>query len=152
MRQPRYLLAFGTAELPGGDDERRGDRDRHECGDGHPRLAWATLATRRRSTTRAQRSVVLPDREPRVVLVDERLTVEAERLRVRAQEATHVRRGRQDVELLVLERPQVLRTDLRPLLELGEVEILAESRLAEAGADVEHAGGMIDGRGQTPRV
>jgi hypothetical protein len=39
---------------------------------------------------------------------------------------------------------EVLRTDLRSLLELGEVELLAQSRLAEAGADVEHARGMID--------
>ena len=50
-----------------------------------------------------------------------------------------VRRRRKDVEVLVLERPQVLRADLRALLELREVEILAEAGLAEAGADVEHA-------------
>ena len=53
--------------------------------------------------------VVLADREPGVVLVDERLPVEAERLGVRAEEAADVRGRGQDVEELVLERPKVLR-------------------------------------------
>ena len=46
----------------------------------------------------------------------------------------------QDVELLVLERAQVLGADLRRLLDLGEVEALAQARLAEAVADLEHGG------------
>ena len=105
----------------------RGPRSRRGCG-----------ARRAR-----ERSVVLADGEARVVLVDERLAVESERLRVRAQEAADVRRCGQDVEPLVLERAEVLRTDLRPLLELGEIELLTEPGLAEAGADVEHERGEL---------
>ena len=109
-----------------------------------PRLARPALSARRRHAARAQRRVVLADREARVVLVDERLPVEPERLGVGAEEAAHVRRRRQDVEPLVLERAEVLRADLRPLLELGEVEVLAEAGLAEAGADVEHERGIVE--------
>ena len=80
----------------------------------------------------AQRRVVLADREARVVLVDEGLAVEAERFGIRAKEPADVRRRRKDVEVLVLERPQVLRANLRALLELRKVEILAEAGLTEA--------------------
>jgi hypothetical protein len=89
-------------------------------------------ARRGGGTGRAQRRIVLTYRESRVVLVDERLSVEPQRLGVRAEEATHVRGCRQDVEPLVLERTEVLRADLRPLLELGEIEILPNASLAEA--------------------
>ncbi len=59
------------------------ERDR-----GHPRLARAALAAwRRRDASRANGRLVLADREAGVVLVDERLAVEAERLGVRAEEA-----------------------------------------------------------------
>ena len=98
---------------------------------------------------RADDELVVADREARVVLVDERLPVEAERVRVRAQEALDVRRRRKEVEALVLERTEVLRPDLRPLLELGEVELLAGAGLAEAGADVEHARDSVDARRPT---
>ena len=64
--------------------------------------------------------------------------VEAECVRVVPEKPLHVRRRRQDVELLVLERLQVLRANLRLLLELKEVEVLAHARLAQAGADLEH--------------
>ncbi len=104
---------------------------------------------RARGTACPDDDVVLPDREARVVLVDERLSVEAESLRVRAEETPHVRRCREDVEALVLERTEVLGADLRPLLELREVEVLTQPCLAEAGADVEHARGMINGRCET---
>ena len=121
------LLALRAAELPGGDHERRRDRDRDERDSRDPRLARPPRSRRwRGDAARAERRVVLADREARVVLVDERLAVEAERLGVRAQEAAHVRGCGQDVEALVLERAEVLRPDLRPLLELGEVEVLAE--------------------------
>ena len=46
----------------------------------------------------------------------------------------------QQLEALVLERAQVLGADLRLVLELGEVELLAQARLAQAVADLEHAG------------
>ena len=72
--------------------------------------------------------LLLPDDEAGVVLVDVQLAVEAEVLGVGAEEALDVGLGREDVELLVLERAQVLGSDLRPLLELGEVESLAQAR------------------------
>jgi hypothetical protein len=92
---------------------------------------------------RADDDVLVADGEPRVVLVDERLSVQAERLGVRAEEPLDVRRRRKEVESLVLERSQVLRPDLRPLLELGEVELLARPGVAKAGTDVEHARGSV---------
>ena len=73
-----------------------------------------------------------------VVLVDVQLSVEAEELRVGAEEALHVRLRRQRLELLVLERLQVLRADLRAQLDLRVVQTLADARLAEAVADLEH--------------
>src|SRR5207247_10813345 len=57
---------------------------------------------------------------------------------VRAEEALDVRLGGQEVELLVLERPQVPRTDLRVLLDLREIEALAQARLSQTGSDLEH--------------
>src|SRR5262249_2630697 len=66
-----------------------------------------------------------------VVLVDVELAVETELVRVRAQEALDVGGRRQLLEVLVLERAQVLPADLRAQLELGEVELLAHTRLAE---------------------
>src|SRR5262245_10227881 len=143
-RESGDLLTLRAAELPRCDHERRchgdGDeRDRSEAG-----LTGCPVSSRRRDAASAQRRVVLADREAGVVLVDERLAVEAQCLGVRAEKSADVRWGREDVETLVLEGPEVLRTNLRPLLQLGEVEVLTETSLAEAGADVEHAGGIVD--------
>ena len=102
------------------------------------------VTPRRRRSARANDDLLVADREARAVLVDERLSVEAERLRIGAEEALDVRRRGQDVEALVLERAQVLRADLRARFELGKVELLAESRLAEAGADVEHERASVE--------
>ena len=148
--QARHLLAFGPAEPPGRDHERGHDGDPGEGEHGDARLASRTRTLRLRRPAGANRSLLLPDREPRVVLVDERLAVEPERLGVRAQEPADVRRRGQDVELLVLERAEVLRADLGELLELWEVEALADAGLAEAGADVEHARRIVDGRRRAP--
>jgi hypothetical protein len=74
---------------------------------------------------------------PDVVLIDVQLPVEAEVLGVRAEPLDVGRRG-QGVERLVLERTEVLGADLRPLLQLGEVELLAQADLAEAVTDLEH--------------
>ncbi len=60
-----------------------------------------------------------------VELVDERLPVEAEVLRVGAQEALRVRRARQDVEILVLERADVARADRRLRLDLAVAQVAA---------------------------
>ena len=141
----RHALALGPAEAPGRDHECSDDRDAEQRQHGDPRLTRRPVsAAWLRRAPDANRDVVVADREARVVLVDERLAVEAERLRVRAQEAPHVGRRGKDLELLVLERAEVLRADLRALFELGEVEVLTGAGLAEAGTDVEHEGGIVE--------
>ena len=75
----------------------------------------------------------------RVVLVDVELAVEAEELRVRAHEALDVRARREHLEMLFLERADVLRADLRRELDLRIVEALADARFTEAVADLEHS-------------
>src|SRR5262249_2694782 len=120
------LLVARAAEPPGGDHEGGHDRDPEQGEDGDPRLASSPVRTAHRRAPGLDRVLLLPGRETRVVLVHERLAVEAKSLGVRAEEALDVRRRREDVEALVLEREQVLRPDLGGLLELGEVESLAE--------------------------
>ncbi len=114
--------------------------------------ATSTIAVSERRLWRCGRAVRAPDArivlvpgdEPRVELVDVQLAVEAQVLGVRAQEALDVRLRRQQLELLVLERPQVLAADLRVQLRLGEVDATTETRLAQAVADLEH--GRAQGR------
>ena len=84
------------------------------------------LVSRRRvrrsgRTRRAARPLleVLAGDEARVVLVDVELAVEAEVVGVGPQEALDVGLRGQLLELLVLERAQVLAPDLRRLLGLG---------------------------------
>ena len=76
--------------------------------------------------------------EARVVLVHVELAVEPEVVRVRAQEALDVGLGRERVEALLLERAQVAGPDLRRLLELAELELLAETGFPQAVANLEH--------------
>jgi hypothetical protein len=76
--------------------------------------------------------------ETRVVFVDVELPVEAEILSVRAQESLDVRVAGQDVEVLLLERAEVLRTDLGVSLHPGQLEPLAQPRFAQAVAYLEH--------------
>src|SRR5581483_9120923 len=76
--------------------------------------------------------------EARCVLVDVDLAVEAEVVGVRAQEAAHVGVAGERVEVLLLERPDVLRADLRRELDLGVAEPLALARRPQAVADLEH--------------
>jgi hypothetical protein len=64
--------------------------------------------------------------------------VEAEQLRVGAQEGLDERRAGQHRELLVLERPQVLGADLRLALDIGDVEVLAHAGLAQRLTDAGH--------------
>ena len=60
--------------------------------------------------------------------------VETERVRVRAQEALHIGVTRQDPELVGLERPKVLPTDLRAGFELREARTREGRGLAGRGA------------------
>src|SRR5207248_3253581 len=87
---------------------------------------------------RPQLGLLLAACEPRDVLVDVDLAVEAEVVRVGAEEAPDVRLARQSVELLVLEGAQVLRAYLRRLLGLEELEVPPLACLAQAVADLEH--------------
>jgi hypothetical protein len=52
-----------------------------------------------------------------------------------------------DVELLVFERLDVFRAELRRQLDLGVVEPLAHPRLTQAVADLEHPAGIVERRG-----
>ncbi len=136
LRGPRR-----ASELPRGDHERGDHADRHERDDDDVRfdapvrpLATASL----RSAPGAERSLLLGGDVARVVLVDVELPVEAQVLRVGAQEALDVGLRGQDLELLVLERAQVLAPDLGRRLGLDEVDLAAQARLAQAVADLEH--------------
>src|SRR5688500_3577245 len=73
-----------------------------------------------------------------LVLLDEQLPVDPQVLRVRAQEALDESGAGQHLPLLVLDRAQVLRTDLRRRLDLGDVDPRAHPRLLQRGADVGH--------------
>src|SRR5205814_3881311 len=92
-----------------------------------------------------ERRVLLPDDVARVVLVDVELAVEAQVLRIRAEKALDVGLGREEVELLVLERAQVLPANLGRLLDLGEIEPLTQARLSQTGSDFEQGGRPIVG-------
>src|SRR3954454_5017887 len=86
-----------------------------------------------------------------LVLLEQQLGVEPERLRVGPQEAADVRRPGEEVPLLVLERAQVLGTDLRLGLDLRDVDPRAHSRLAEGGADL-HSAPQAIRRPRAPRA
>ena len=87
-----------------------------------------------RDAAGAQRLVVVlvADDVARVVLVDVELTVHPERVRIRPQEALDVGVAGKLVELVRLQRAQILRPHLRAELHLVEVEALTRPGLAEA--------------------
>ena len=91
--------------------------------------------------SRPRRQLVAPARdEARRVLVDVDVAVEPEVVGVRAQEAADVRVARDGREVLLLERADVLRADLRRELDLGVAEPLPLAGLPQAVADLEHGG------------
>ena len=99
-----------------------------------PRLWWT-----RGDETRL-RSVLHPVAdEAGAELVDVELAVEPEVLRVRPQESLDVRVRGEHLELLVLERMDVFRANLRRELDLRVLEALPDPGLAQAVADLEHA-------------
>ncbi len=129
---------FSTAVSPCRDHERRHDRDPEEREHEHARLEPPVVPRRPVwNALRPERFFGLDD-VARVELVDVQLPVEAQIVRVRAQEALHVCVARQHRKLLVLEGVQVLAADLRGLLDRGKVEPLTHTRLAQAVADLEH--------------
>ncbi len=132
-------LVSGGTELPGGDDEHGYREDADQSHDDGVGLGAAATGT---ASVAGGDHGLLGEREAGVVLVDVELAVEAEPLRVRPQEALDVRVARQRVELLLLESAKVPRSNLRLRLELRELEALADARVAQAVADLEHAGGL----------
>src|SRR4029078_12041611 len=82
----------------------------------------------------------------RVELVDEELSVEAEVLGVRAQEALGVGRPREHVELLLLERLDVARANCRVGLDVAEGQSTTFACLSECRTDLKHAVMAVCGR------
>ena len=78
------------------------------------------------------------------ILVDERVPVETQELGVGAQEPLRVRVARENLPLLVLERPQVLGPDLGPLLDRLDVDLVASARPLQHLAD-RQAGCLVPG-------
>jgi hypothetical protein len=103
----------------------------------HGAALEAQVALRRRRAVRPGVDEAVGG-EARLVLVHVQLPLEAEEGGVRVQEALDVRLGREHVELLLLERAQVLGADLRRELGLREIEALTDAGLAEAVAEIEH--------------
>src|SRR2546423_13429126 len=130
--------AVAPAGLPRRDDDDGQDRDRCERDEHDVRLDVPVTPLRPRGRSpRARLAVLLADDEARVVLVDVQLPVEPEVFGVRAEEALDVGLGRQQLELLVLERTQVLAADLGRELGLGEVDSTPNTSLAQAVSDLE---------------
>ena len=116
------------------DDRDRGQRDEHDA-----RLGAPVPALRARCRAARPGLVIVGDAdEARVVLVHVQLAVETEVLRVGAQEALDVGLGGQNVELLLLQRAQILPPDLGRKLGLREVEAPTHARFPEAVANLEH--------------
>ena len=126
-------------DLPGTDHDHGqhddgGEREQDDVG------LQAALVPVGGSATLTARAPVVAAREAGVVLVDVQLAVESEVVGVRAEEALDVGLRRKEVEPLLLERPQVLATDLRRPFRLAEGDLTAGARFAEAVADLEQRG------------
>ena len=129
-----------AAVVPGGDDEGRDDGDADDGEHDHAPFGAPVMVLPDANASRPYGAWLLVDPEPRRVLVHEELAVEAEVVRVRAEEALDVRLAWQDVEALGLERAQVLRADLRRALCVGDLDALVQARFPKAGTDLEHLG------------
>ena len=131
------------ARLPGRDDDHRHDGDRRKHDQDDVRLEPPRAALRRTSRRSADAGllVVGAGDEAGVVLVDVELPVEPEVFGIGAEEALDVRLGREQRELLVLERAEILPADLGGELGLGEVDPPPNASLAEAVADLEQGAG-----------
>src|SRR5207248_2839318 len=130
-----------AAEPPRDEDERShtGDSGEREKDDARLDAPLLPGPRPRSAATRAEELLSLDD-VARVVLVDIELAVQSEVLRVVPQEPLHVRLRGEHVELLLLERTEVLAANLGRLLDLGEIQVLAQARFPQAVADLEHAG------------
>ena len=141
---PLNLRIPAGAPFPGADEQREQHRDGPEGQQHTARLeAWPECLRAALVVPRAQRDVLFAGDEAGVVLVDVELALEPQRVGVVPQEALDIGGRRQHVELLLLERLQVLAADFRLLLELEKIELLAQACLAETVADLEHGLGRL---------
>ena len=76
--------------------------------------------------------------DPGVVLVDVEVAVQAEELRVRAEEALRVRLAREHVPALFFERGEVALADADRLVDVGRAQAPPGPGLPEAVTDLEH--------------
>src|SRR5262249_10355919 len=116
-----------------GEHDDHGERDQHDT-----RLQPVRRLAAGGALAHPPGAPLVVARETRVVLVDVELAVEAQVVRVGAQEALDVGLRRQEIETFVLERAQILAADLRPLLRLGDADLPPRAGLAKAAPDLEH--------------
>ena len=136
-------VELGAAELPRGDHERR-RRTAIPTSAKHDHVPldppWSRPAYAPTGRAGDRRRVLALDDEAGVVLVDVELAVEAEELGVGPQEALDVRSApAASSNCSSSSARRYFDADLRRQLGLREVDPLAEPRLAEAVADLEHA-------------
>jgi hypothetical protein len=79
------------------------------------------------------------------VLIDGALCVGPEMIRVCPEETLGVRRSREAVESVFLERLQLLGPNPPLALDLGQLQLLTLTRLAKAAADLEHCDSLFGG-------
>jgi hypothetical protein len=129
----RRLGRLATCIESPAEDRGEGDGENGTDGCGHAEPSPPDAPHRRELERR-----LFGRSEARVVLVDEEISVESEVVRVRAEKSTGVGGAGNQVEALVLERLEIPRADVRIRVDLGELEAAANSRRAEAIADLEH--------------
>src|SRR5262249_28009744 len=129
----RVVVVVSRAHEP----QRGHDPDEHHADDqpgwdARPTGGALALAAERgdRAHLTVRRTLVLA-----LVLVDQAAAVKPQEVAVRPQEALDVDGTRQEVPFLVLDRPQVLGSDLRARLHLAHVDPGADPRFTQGGAD-----------------
>src|SRR5262249_3010043 len=127
-----------AGRLPGADDDDREKRDRRQHAEHDERLEASAPPLRPSGRAPCPQVAIVRD-ESGVELVDVKLSVEAEVVGVRAEEALDVRLRRQKLEALLLERAEVLRADLRRLLGLDELHPAPDARFPKTVSDLEQA-------------
>src|SRR5207253_6012448 len=132
-----FVVVRGAAELP--RRHRSHDRREHPDGDHRPQQASAAEARAgaREPLRHEQRLVVV--RVAVVVLGDVEVSVEAEVVRVRAEEALHIRVAGQDLPAFLLQGLEVAVANADRLLDVGGRESSLQAGLAQAPTDLEHA-------------
>ena len=145
----------GSSSLPSDDAEHEQGRheDHHEP---HEDGSLARRAARRaalgrtsigRRTAGARKGLdLVAGLVVGAVLLHENVRVEAHQLRIGAQEGLDEGGPGERSPFLVLERPQILRANLRPCLDIRDVELLTHPRFPEGFAYRRHAAVHSGGR------